>query len=170
MRQGAKGHNNEPPVPPCADSPCTPGHWTTAQVLRQVAQRWECTQCGSGAEPVWQDRYAGLREALLVHPWRLPKAVVYLFDQIATPIRRLLHPRPRFPLPLTGEPGHSTPAWSLRPSVRVLATPATNKRSEGARGWTEDSFRFVSPAELRFMGCEADVKPIRKVSPFHRTG
>lgn len=49
-----------------------------------------------------EDRYEDLREALLGHPWRLPKEVVYLFDWIATQIQRLLHPRPRFPVPLTG--------------------------------------------------------------------
>ena len=46
------------------------------------------------------DSYEELREALLAHPWRLPKEVVYLFDWIATQIQRLLHPRPHFPLPL----------------------------------------------------------------------
>jgi hypothetical protein len=37
-----------------------------------------------------------LREALLKHPWRLPKRVTYLFDWLALQIGRLLHPRPRF--------------------------------------------------------------------------
>lgn len=37
-----------------------------------------------------------LREALLNHPWRLPKEVTYLFDWIATQIGHLLHPKPRF--------------------------------------------------------------------------
>jgi hypothetical protein len=37
-----------------------------------------------------------LREALLKHPWRLPKRVTYLFDGLALQIGRLLHPRPRF--------------------------------------------------------------------------
>ena len=46
-----------------------------------------------------EERYARLRQALLEHPWRLPKAVTYLFDWIATLIHQLLHPRPRLPLP-----------------------------------------------------------------------
>jgi hypothetical protein len=37
-----------------------------------------------------------LRQALLGHPWRLPKDVTYLFDWIASVIHDLLHPRPRF--------------------------------------------------------------------------
>jgi hypothetical protein len=43
-----------------------------------------------------EDRYQGLREALLNHPWRLPKEVKYLFDWIAQQIRHLLHPKPTF--------------------------------------------------------------------------
>jgi hypothetical protein len=35
-----------------------------------------------------------LRIALLGHPWRLRKRVVYLFDWIATMLRELLHPHP----------------------------------------------------------------------------
>jgi hypothetical protein len=46
-----------------------------------------------------EERYARLRQALLEHPWRLPKAVTYLFDWIATLIHHLLHPRPGSPLP-----------------------------------------------------------------------
>jgi hypothetical protein len=49
-----------------------------------------------------EGRYDRLREALLNHPWRLPKAVTYLFDWIATQIRFLLHPRPI--LDLAGSP------------------------------------------------------------------
>lgn len=45
-----------------------------------------------------EDRYERLREALLNHPWRLPKEVTYLFDGIATQIGHLLHPKPRFRL------------------------------------------------------------------------
>jgi hypothetical protein len=41
-----------------------------------------------------EDRYERLREALLNHPWRLPKEVTYLFDWIALQIRHLLHPKP----------------------------------------------------------------------------
>ncbi len=41
-----------------------------------------------------EDRFQRLREALLNHPWRLPKEVTYLFDWIALQIERLLHPRP----------------------------------------------------------------------------
>jgi hypothetical protein len=41
-----------------------------------------------------EHRYQRLREALLDHPWRLPKEVKYLFDWIALQISRLLHPKP----------------------------------------------------------------------------
>jgi hypothetical protein len=44
------------------------------------------------------DRYRRLREALLNHPWRLPKEVKYLFDWIALQIGHLLHPKPTFNL------------------------------------------------------------------------
>ncbi len=48
---------------------------------------------------LWGDeRYAPLRQALLEHPWRLPKEVTYLFDWIALQISRLLHPKPIFGL------------------------------------------------------------------------
>ena len=43
-----------------------------------------------------QDRYQGLRNALINHPWRFAKEVKYLFDWIALQIRHLLHPRPTF--------------------------------------------------------------------------
>jgi hypothetical protein len=43
-----------------------------------------------------EDRYQRLREALLNHPWRLPKEVKYLFDWIALQIGCLLHPKPIF--------------------------------------------------------------------------
>jgi hypothetical protein len=46
-----------------------------------------------------EDRFKALREALLNHPWRLPKAVTYLFDWLASQISRMLHPRPRFAVP-----------------------------------------------------------------------
>jgi hypothetical protein len=42
-----------------------------------------------------EDRFKRLREALLNHPWRLPKEVTYLFDWIALQIGRLLHPKPK---------------------------------------------------------------------------
>lgn len=42
------------------------------------------------AEP----KFDHLREALLNHPWRLPKEVIYVFSWIATLIHQLLHPRP----------------------------------------------------------------------------
>jgi uncharacterized membrane protein YccC len=45
-----------------------------------------------------RQRFARLREALRKHPWRLPKAVTYLFDWIAQMIRELLHPRPKIQL------------------------------------------------------------------------
>jgi hypothetical protein len=41
------------------------------------------------------DGFARLRDALMHHPWRLPKKVVYLFDWIATMLRELLHPHPK---------------------------------------------------------------------------
>lgn len=48
-----------------------------------------------------EKRFDRLREALVGHPWRLPKEAIYWFDWIATQIQRLLHPRPRFQLPGT---------------------------------------------------------------------
>jgi hypothetical protein len=42
-----------------------------------------------------EDRFGRLREALVNHPWRLPKEVTYLFDWIALQIGRLLHPKPK---------------------------------------------------------------------------
>jgi hypothetical protein len=41
-----------------------------------------------------EERYERLREALVNHPWRLPKEVTYLFDWLALQIGRLLHPKP----------------------------------------------------------------------------
>jgi hypothetical protein len=49
-----------------------------------------------------EDRFEQLREALVEHPWRLPKAVKYVFDWIAWQIHELLHPRPRWRLPPDG--------------------------------------------------------------------
>ena len=46
-----------------------------------------------------EGRFDRLREALLRHPWRLPKRVTYLFDWIALMIQLLLHPRPKIPVP-----------------------------------------------------------------------
>jgi len=43
-----------------------------------------------------EDRFGRLRDALVHHPWRLPKEVTYLFDWLALQIGHLLHPRPRF--------------------------------------------------------------------------
>lgn len=43
-----------------------------------------------------EDRYERLREALVNHPWRLPKEVTYVFDWIAMQIGHLLHPKPTF--------------------------------------------------------------------------
>ena len=40
------------------------------------------------------DEFRELRDALMRHPWRLRKKVVYLFNWIATMLRRLLHPHP----------------------------------------------------------------------------
>jgi hypothetical protein len=45
-----------------------------------------------------EERYRQLREALLGHPWRLPKGVTYLFDWIARMIHDLLYPRPKMQL------------------------------------------------------------------------
>ena len=39
-----------------------------------------------------------LRTALINHPWRLPKAVIYVFSWIASQIQQLLHPRPTIQL------------------------------------------------------------------------
>jgi hypothetical protein len=36
-----------------------------------------------------------MRAALMDHPWRLKKVVTYLFDWIATMLRKLLHPHPK---------------------------------------------------------------------------
>jgi hypothetical protein len=46
-----------------------------------------------------EDSFARLREALLQHPWRLPKAIIYLFDWIAQMPHELLHSRPKIPMP-----------------------------------------------------------------------
>jgi hypothetical protein len=45
-----------------------------------------------------EDDWERLREALLRHPWRLPKGVTYRFDWIAQKLHQLLHPRPKIPL------------------------------------------------------------------------
>lgn len=42
-----------------------------------------------------EEGFSRLREALLNHPWRLPKKVKYLFDWLALQIRYLLHPKPK---------------------------------------------------------------------------
>lgn len=42
-----------------------------------------------------EDEFEGLRDALMNHPWRLKKVVTYLFDWIATMLRKLLHPHPK---------------------------------------------------------------------------
>lgn len=42
-----------------------------------------------------EERFAWLREALMNHSWRLRKTVTYLFDWIATMLRKLLHPHPK---------------------------------------------------------------------------
>jgi hypothetical protein len=39
--------------------------------------------------------YDRLLEALLSHPWRLPKEIIYLFDWIARMLHYILHPKPR---------------------------------------------------------------------------
>jgi hypothetical protein len=41
-----------------------------------------------------EERFDELREALIQHPWRLPKTVTYLFNWIAEQIGLLLHPKP----------------------------------------------------------------------------
>jgi IS4 transposase len=46
-----------------------------------------------------EQRLAALREALLSHPWRLPKAVTYVFDWIARQVHDLLYPRPIIEMP-----------------------------------------------------------------------
>jgi hypothetical protein len=51
------------------------------------------------------DNFGRLREALLDHPWRLPKEVIYLFDWIASQIQQLLHPRPRIELGTSADSG-----------------------------------------------------------------
>jgi hypothetical protein len=45
-----------------------------------------------------EDSFACWREALLRHPWRLPKDSTDLFDWIAQMLHELLHPRPKIPL------------------------------------------------------------------------
>jgi Transposase DDE domain len=42
-----------------------------------------------------EDGFAPMRAALMDHPWRLKKVVTYLFDWIATMLRKLLHPHPK---------------------------------------------------------------------------
>jgi hypothetical protein len=46
-----------------------------------------------------EERFEPLRRALLNHPWRLPKKVIYLFDGVAHMLHHLLHPRPKVQLP-----------------------------------------------------------------------
>lgn len=46
-----------------------------------------------------EERLAPLREALLAHPWRLPKRVIYVFDWIARQVHDLLYPRPIIEMP-----------------------------------------------------------------------
>jgi hypothetical protein len=51
---------------------------------------------------LWGDeKFRRLRDALMSHPWRLRKKVVYLFNWLANLLRRLLHPPPSF-VALTG--------------------------------------------------------------------
>jgi hypothetical protein len=42
-----------------------------------------------------ENQFERLRNALMNHPWRLKKVVTYLFDWIATMLRKLLHPHPK---------------------------------------------------------------------------
>jgi hypothetical protein len=42
-----------------------------------------------------EESFGRMREALLQHPWRLPKGIIYLFDWIAQMLHELLHPRPK---------------------------------------------------------------------------
>lgn len=45
---------------------------------------------------LWGDeRFAGLRRALLDHPWRVAGTIVYEFNWIGRMLRELLHPQPR---------------------------------------------------------------------------
>jgi len=44
-----------------------------------------------------QESYTPLREALINHPWRLPKRVTYLFGWLAAQISLFLHPKPKIP-------------------------------------------------------------------------
>lgn len=44
------------------------------------------------------DEYSDWRAAIFGHPWRIPKAVKYLFDWIAEQMRKILHPRPMIEL------------------------------------------------------------------------
>ena len=42
-----------------------------------------------------EERFERLREALLLHPWRIAKTAVYLFNWIGRMLRELLHPHPK---------------------------------------------------------------------------
>jgi hypothetical protein len=44
-----------------------------------------------------EESFERWRAVLVNHPWRLRKAVTYLFDWIATMLRFLLHPHPNLP-------------------------------------------------------------------------
>jgi hypothetical protein len=46
-----------------------------------------------------EQRRQPLREALLSHPWRLPKAVTCVFDWMARQVHDLLYPRPISEMP-----------------------------------------------------------------------
>ena len=58
---------------------------------------------------LWGDeKFRRLRDALMSHPWRLRKRVVYLFNWLANLLRRILHPPPSL-VALTGcIPGRSS--------------------------------------------------------------
>ena len=45
--------------------------------------------------PEYDEALRASHEAVMAHPWRLPKEVTYLFDWIAAMLRALLHPHPK---------------------------------------------------------------------------
>jgi Transposase DDE domain len=65
----------------------------TWSAIRRLLWLVACAFCWLN---LWDDdNFQHLRDALLGHPWRLPKKVTYLFNWIATLLRQLLHPHPK---------------------------------------------------------------------------
>jgi hypothetical protein len=96
-----------------------------------------------------EERYEPLRTALLSHPWRLPKAVTYLFDWIAGHVHQLLHPRPRVEMPPGRHRDNSREAgWAERGKERKGAAAAEQAEPADTEpaGWRRASLPVRTPA------------------------